>query len=245
MTTADTITHESTLVVTATHTPPDCNKSSSDDLRLGVKVSFLKDFLTDYCEKSSSTRLPALLPPLPQCTIQDIYEAIVKPFTQLQSLSFCQFLLQQQQRTAEVIVGPATIHIVYSPTMNFMDFIDTLITHFSSQPNTMIWLDLFSSHHPHTLPLTASCRQPPVMDSTTVIVYHPSLFTDPSSLSALYSIGSSTQTTVELVISLQQVKGIVNRFEHQQQQQAQTSVVVIRNLFMPTVTTDISLPPYH
>lgn len=103
--------------------------------RLGVKLSYWKAFL-DACGADALQGL----------TSTDVCEQFIKPATEATRCSYCE-LLQTHRSDA---VGVATVFISHAWKYAFLDVLDALRSHFVTQPDVIIWFDLFSNNQHET-----------------------------------------------------------------------------------------------
>lgn len=112
--------------------------SSNDFPKLGVKISVFEDFINTCGGESVLTNL----------TTTEVCEKFLKPITSGSQLSYCEFLLRQQQNNNNSFVGTAPAHVFISHAwaFNFLDVVESLRDHFFNSPDIIIWFDLFSNN---------------------------------------------------------------------------------------------------
>jgi len=73
----------------------------------------------------------------------DICDRFVKPMTSEQNLSLCEVLKLHNDE----LVAYASVYVVHSWKLMFLDTVDALLHHFCEDPDKVVWLDIFSLNH--------------------------------------------------------------------------------------------------
>ena len=109
--------------------------------KLGIQLRFLLDWAQ---EKRISF----------EATTADVCFNIVIPETKTKQLSYCEYLLHlQSDRESNAVVGEASVFISHAWKYKFIEVLNALEAHFSSEPDIIIWFDIFSNNQHKTLDL--------------------------------------------------------------------------------------------
>ena len=106
----------------------------------GVRLSYYNEFISNFGGRAAFEGL----------STNDVCEKYIKPTTAPYQSSFCE-LLQHVEHPA---VGPAQVFISHAWKYRFLDVCDALLEHFQTQPDIIVWFDLFvvNQHKTSTLP---------------------------------------------------------------------------------------------
>ena len=77
---------------------------------------------------------------LKDLTTTDVVKLFIKPKVSHSKSSYCEYLKTIDPRS----VGEAQVYISYAWRYQFLEVLDTLQSHFESEPNVFIWIDIFS-----------------------------------------------------------------------------------------------------
>ena len=126
----------------------------------GVKLKVFIDFIEDMggrqvffktifekqkskywgiCPCLSRSTMKAKQVPL---TTTDVCDMFLKEVTKEEKSSYVEYLAERSSPD----VGKATVFISHAWKYNFLDVVDALQHHFSSEPDVYIWFDLFSNN---------------------------------------------------------------------------------------------------
>lgn len=99
--------------------------------KLGIKLSFLSSYAN-------------ALKDIEKKTTDDICQELIKPFLLSggYQCSYCEYLL----KTDPTLVGEAHVFISHAWRFNFLDVVHALEEFFSTEPDVIIWFDLFSNN---------------------------------------------------------------------------------------------------
>jgi tetratricopeptide (TPR) repeat protein len=109
--------------------------------KLGLKLSYFRDEFYKACGGREK---------LVGKTTTDVNLQFQKEMTKASQLSYCDQLMQQQHPA----VGIATVFISHAWMYEFLEVLDALEAFFSSEPDVIIWFDVFSvnQHKTENLP---------------------------------------------------------------------------------------------
>ena len=96
----------------------------------GIMLSSLNDFMRECGGRSQ----------LKDLTTTDVVKLFIKPKVSHSKSSYCEYLKTIDPRS----VGEAQVYISYAWRYQFLEVLDTLQSHFESEPNVFIWIDIFS-----------------------------------------------------------------------------------------------------
>ncbi len=100
---------------------------------IGIKVSYI---CNEYLEDCGGETVLAGL------TTGDICKKFIKPSTQVEETSYCDMVMKSERGKENV--GKPTAYICHSWTCEFLYLITALRARFKDEPETYIWLDIFS-----------------------------------------------------------------------------------------------------
>ena len=101
--------------------------------KLGLKLSYLLNEFPGLCRGRVE---------LEGKTTTDVNLQFQKKITETSKLSFCDYLNQLQPKHSAV--GTATVFISHAWKYQFLDVLDALQNYFESEPDIIIWFDVFS-----------------------------------------------------------------------------------------------------
>ena len=108
---------------------------------VGGRDAFYKTVIEDegsscwFCQCfSEANRVPM--------TTTDVCNMFLKELTAAKAQSYVEYLTEKNSPD----VGRATVFISHAWKYNFLDVVDALQHHFSSEPDVYIWFDLFSNN---------------------------------------------------------------------------------------------------
>ena len=99
----------------------------------GLKLSFILNHFYDFCGGRSG---------LAGKTTSQVNEEFQKKITAVSRLSFCEYLKSNGHHRSAV--GVATVFISHAWSYEFLEIMDALENNFKSEPNVIIWFDVFS-----------------------------------------------------------------------------------------------------
>ena len=99
----------------------------------GLKLSFILIYFYELCGNRSG---------LNGKTTSDVNEVYQKKFTESSRVSFCEYLKRDKQHRSAV--GKATVFVSHAWKYEFLEVMDALKNHFHSEPDVIIWFDVFS-----------------------------------------------------------------------------------------------------
>ena len=122
-----------TIAATTLSAPAKLKASSVPFPKLGLKLSYLLNEFPDLCGGRVE---------LESKTTTEVNLLFQKKITESAKLSFCDFL--NQQRPNHPAVGKAVVFISHAWKYQFLDVMDALRNYFRSEPDIVIWFDVFS-----------------------------------------------------------------------------------------------------
>jgi tetratricopeptide (TPR) repeat protein len=102
--------------------------------KLGIKISFFQKFIADLGGEEIFTEM----------TTMDVCDRFVKPATEEQSISYCDYLKIRELNAHYVDTAQAFISHAWK--FPFLDVVHALEDHFQHALDTVIWFDLFSNN---------------------------------------------------------------------------------------------------
>ena len=100
----------------------------------GIRLPFFQEFIISC---GGRTVLEGM-------STADVCDTHVKPVTKNAQSSYCELLAAQDYKSCrESAVGTATVFISHAWKCLFLDVVDALEYHFRTEPNIIVWFDLF------------------------------------------------------------------------------------------------------